>query len=64
MANFCLGQELPSTPSPALGVQGFTGDNGLAVNAELFALAGLAVDGAGNIYKPGTGNSWIRKVAL
>jgi len=62
-ANLCLGQTFTINTVAGNGVQGFTGDNGLAVNAELFAIAGLAVDAAGNLYIADTGNCRIRKVA-
>jgi sugar lactone lactonase YvrE len=41
---------------------GFSGDNGLAVNAKLDAPAGVAVDSAGNLYIADSGNNRIRKV--
>lgn len=42
---------------------GFAGDNSLAVNAEIWALADVAADNAGNIYIADTGNSRVRKVS-
>src|ERR1017187_9157137 len=50
------------------GVPGFSGDNGLAVDAQLNFLygtlgGGLAVDSAGNLYIADYGNGRIRKVA-
>ena len=41
---------------------GFSGDNGLAVNAKLNAPAGVAVDSGGNLYIADSGNNRIRKV--
>jgi uncharacterized protein (TIGR03437 family) len=63
MASFCSGQGFTINTVAGDGVQGFTGDNGLAINAEIFAMAGLGVDGAGNIYIADSVNSRIRKVA-
>src|SRR6202522_4270858 len=44
------------------GTAGYSGDGGLATNAELDMLVGLAVDSAGNIYIADTFNNRIRKV--
>ena len=44
------------------GVYGYSGDNGLAVNAQLASPYGLAVDLAGNIYIADEGNNMVRKV--
>jgi len=63
MTSFCGGQGFTINTVAGDGVQGFTGDSGLAINAELFAIAGLAVDNAGTIYIADTGNCRIRKVA-
>jgi hypothetical protein len=41
---------------------GYSGDNGPATSAELLVRAGLAVDGAGNIYIADTANYRIRMV--
>lgn len=41
---------------------GFAGDGGLAVNAQLNTLAGLAIDQAGNLYIADAGNYRVRKV--
>ena len=41
---------------------GFAGDGGLAVDAQLNTLAGLAVDKAGNLYIADAGNYRVRKV--
>lgn len=45
------------------GTQGFSGDGGPAVDAELNSPAGLAVDGSGNIYIADDGNRRVRKVS-
>ena len=42
---------------------GFSGDNGPVVNAQLYAPNGLALDPAGNLYVADTGNYRIRKVS-
>jgi hypothetical protein len=44
------------------GVPGFSGDNGLAVNASISSSARLAIDTAGNIYIADIYNNRIRKV--
>jgi sugar lactone lactonase YvrE len=44
------------------GQQGFSGDGGLAVNAQLNQPNGVAVDAAGNIYIADTSNARIRRV--
>jgi uncharacterized membrane protein YbhN (UPF0104 family) len=41
---------------------GYSGDNGQATNATLYAPAGVAVDGAGNLYIADAGNNRIREV--
>jgi len=41
---------------------GFSGDGGLATNAQLNRPVGLAVDTAGNLYIADAGNYCIRKV--
>ncbi|MEO7030473.1 MAG: Ig-like domain repeat protein [Acidobacteriaceae bacterium] len=44
------------------GVPGFSGDGGLATQASISTPAGLAIDGAGNIYFADTGNMAVRRV--
>jgi len=44
------------------GTLGYSGDIGIATNAELNFPSGVAVDGAGNLYIADTGNSCIRQV--
>jgi len=44
------------------GTGGFTGDGGLATNAEISAALGLFVDRSGNIFIADTGNNRIREV--
>ncbi len=45
------------------GVQGFAGDGGQAAAAELDSPAGLAMDGAGNLYIADSHNHRVREVA-
>jgi sugar lactone lactonase YvrE len=45
------------------GVQGFSGDNGPAIAANLDSPAGLALDAAGNLYIADSHNHRIRKVS-
>ncbi len=44
------------------GVSGFSGDNGLAINAQISSPFGVSLDSAGNLYIADTYNSRIRKV--
>ena len=44
------------------GIAGYSGDGGLAVNASLSSLTGLALDFAGNLYIADAGNRRVRKV--
>jgi sugar lactone lactonase YvrE len=44
------------------GVNGYSGDGGLATSAQLNSPRAVAVDGAGNVFIPDTANSRIRKV--
>ena len=44
------------------GLQGFTGDGGSALAANLNTPAGLALDAAGNLYIADTGNHRVRRV--
>ena len=46
------------------GVQGFSGDGGPALNAQLYVPTGVFADGAGNLYIADVGNQRIRKVDL
>ncbi len=46
------------------GKQGYTGDNGPAIQASLNAPEGLGFDAAGNMYIADTNNSAVRKVDL
>lgn len=45
------------------GTSGYSGDNGLAINAQLFQPIGVAVDAAGNLYIADSVNQRIRKVS-
>jgi sugar lactone lactonase YvrE len=42
---------------------GYSGDNGLATSASLYAPSGVAVDSSGNLYIADAGNNRIREVA-
>ena len=46
------------------GVAGYSGDHGLATNAELNGPSGIAVDDSGNLYISDTNNNVIREVAV
>ena len=45
------------------GTPGFSGDNGPATNAQLWAAGRVAMDSAGNLYIADTNNNRIRKVS-
>ena len=45
------------------GADGYSGDNGPATSAQLYGPAGLAVNGAGDLYVADTVNSRVRKIA-
>jgi uncharacterized protein (TIGR03437 family) len=45
------------------GISGFAGDGGTATSAELANPAGLALDGAGNLYVADSGNNRIRQIS-
>ena len=45
-----------------IGIEGYSGDGGPAVAAQLRAPGGVALDGAGNLYIADNGNHRIRKV--
>jgi hypothetical protein len=46
------------------GTNGYAGDGGSAINAELYNPYGLSVDGFGNVYIADTYNSRIRKITV
>jgi len=46
------------------GVAGFSGDGGLAVNARLNNVVGVALDNAGNVYVSDENNNRIRRISL
>jgi uncharacterized protein (TIGR03437 family) len=46
-----------------LGTAGYTGDGGAAIEAQLNAPMGLALDAAGNLYIADSGNHAVRKVS-
>jgi uncharacterized protein (TIGR03437 family) len=45
------------------GTKGFSGDNGPATSAQLYAPFGIALDSAGNLYIADSGNNRVRKVS-
>ena len=44
------------------GVMGYSGDGGLAVDAEVSDVSGLVLDGAGNVYLGDASNRRVRKI--
>ena len=44
------------------GVGGYSGDSGLAINAEIFLPSGIIIDTIGNIYFADAGNMVVRKI--
>ena len=46
------------------GIQGFAGESGLAVNAELNYPVGVCIDSSGNLYIGDQGNNRVRKVTI
>ncbi len=46
------------------GIRGYSGDGGSAMNAEIYAPTGIALDNGGNIYFADGGNQRVRKVAI
>jgi hypothetical protein len=55
---------LISTVAGAGGQMGYTGDDGLAVNARLSSPAGISVDAPGNLFIADQGNHRIRVVSV
>ena len=51
-----------STVAGSYQAAGYSGDGGAATKASLYSPAGLAVDGAGNLYIADLGNNRVRKV--
>lgn len=47
-----------------IGTNGYTGDGGLAANAQLGTTSGLALDASGNLYIADDGNACIRKITM
>ena len=45
------------------GIQGYSGDGGLATNAELYSPVGVALDSSGDLYIADKGNNRIRKIS-
>ncbi len=45
------------------GAQGYSGDHGPATKAQLNGLAGIALDGKGNLYFSDKVDSWVREVS-
>ncbi len=64
--NFRVREVLPNgniATVAGIGTKGYSGDSGPALSAQLSAVAGLAVDNAGDIYIADSGNNCIRKVS-
>lgn len=63
--NFCVRKVANGTIATVAGngLQGFSGDNGPAVSAQLNSAYGIAVDSRGNLYIADTENNRVRKVA-
>jgi len=59
---FCAAQGYTINSVAGDGVQGYTGDNGPALQAELWAFSGVGLDRSGNILIADTGNCRIRRV--
>jgi NHL repeat-containing protein len=57
-----LGSDGIITTVAGTGVSGYSGDNGAAASAQLSGPAGVALDGAGNLYIADTNNNRIRVV--
>jgi uncharacterized protein (TIGR03437 family) len=69
IADFASGRVRKVTPTGTIttvagnGVDGFSGDGGLAASAELSSPAGVAVDSSGNLYIADGPNARIRRVS-
>ncbi|HEX3743412.1 MAG TPA: hypothetical protein VHW09_05770 [Bryobacteraceae bacterium] len=62
LTTLCSAQGYTITTVAGDGILGYTGDNGPALRAELWALSGVTLDRSGNILIADTGNCRIRKV--
>ena len=49
-------------PWQEIKIAGFSGDGGMATNAELYSPEGVAIDAAGNLFIADYGNNRVRKV--
>src|SRR2546422_890442 len=58
-----VGADGTLTLTAGSGKPGSSGDGGLAISAQLYAPADVAVDGAGNLFIADSGNQRIRKVS-